>query len=514
MKDSCTVPLRKGSINVGNVTDVGNYSSQREVSNGLSRSRISGTSYPSSQGLIRRSLISVEGDPIYRKDMNGDNKRDDGKEIPIPEVTDISSYAEKYEEWEMNRKPSSLSFYLNLFIMLFQNANYYAVVPSGPTYVERLGGDDNFSGILLAVLAVTALISSIGWTFMLKFASFKTNMLMACALSLAGNLLTGLAASTGELYVLVLARVLTGLGVCQSLQSEWISRAVGENFIRKASQMLGTADAMGAPLGAAIAAASAPINEHVLELYFDKDTLPGWFVAFVYIFITVFVLFAWEDPEIAPKDPASDGAMDNTHPPISWTSGLALYIYAFPAASTCFALSVLEGSAPLVAKDEFDWGVLEVSIFLGVIGLVYLPISFIFNYLIDKMEDRKYLLFIHGVCLSGMIVLFKYPSSFTTYQYSIGALITFSSVAAGISAALALLSKVNPINDTIMFNTGTVFLVSTSYGRCLGSVYSTAFPNDPNQENIVMAGGTAVYVLSLLICVLTYKPLGRLLKKS
>ena len=126
----------------------------------------------------------------------------------------------------------------------------------------------------------------------------------------------------------------------------------------------------------------------MLGLYFDKDTLPGWFIAFVYIFITVFVIFAWDDPEIATKSSKAEATQEYQFRHISWTNGLMLYIYAFPAASTCFALSALEGASPLVAKDEFDCGVLEVNIFLGVIGLVHLPISLVFNYLIDRMEDK------------------------------------------------------------------------------------------------------------------------------
>eukprot|EP01135_Chromosphaera_perkinsii_P001188 Nk52_evm27s160 gene=Nk52_evmTU27s160 len=460
------------------------------------------------------STISSSGIKPFIEEQQPQQEEKEATVIALTSPSQSESYEEAIHEWENNRRPSDYVFYVNLGIFLIQMANYYVTIPSSPDLVEGLNGPDYFSGVLLAAMCVASFISSIYWPRLLRYASFKTNILASLLICTAGNLIYALSEYSGSIWVLFASRLVIGLGVCQSLQMEWFARSFGNNHIREASNKQGAVLAFGVAAGAVFAGVLSIGSFSIASLNFNSMTLPGWFMALMYMILFFFVLYRWEDPAKCPEKLDSNGSDQNAIPSkMNFQKGMTIYLYAFPVASTMFVMSAFEASSPLVTADEFNWGVTEVSIFLGVLGFLYVPLSLVFSKLIELIEDRRYILLLHGVCLAGVVLLFKYPggASFTFYQYGLGGLITFAGVEALVSAILAVVAKTNPINSSLMFNTGTIIIVSGSYGRVLGSLWGTAFPNSPNQENYVMAGVVAVYALSLTLSLLSYKSMGKAL---
>eukprot|EP01135_Chromosphaera_perkinsii_P001180 Nk52_evm19s160 gene=Nk52_evmTU19s160 len=211
----------------------------------------------------------------------------------------LLAYLPPCQEWFMHRRPGLASEYINLSISMMGVANFYSAIPSGPDYSQRLGAPTSFSGILLAIVPVVSIASNYAWNNLARIVgSFRKVFIAILITTIAANLVYALAATTESPYVLLLSKFLLGCAMNGSISIQWIALSFGREHVRAAISRFTTVVALGIALGAAVAGILSPFDAHLGPVYFDEDTLPGWFFAVVALVHLVIVLVGLDEPQM------------------------------------------------------------------------------------------------------------------------------------------------------------------------------------------------------------------------
>eukprot|EP01135_Chromosphaera_perkinsii_P007093 Nk52_evm2s689 gene=Nk52_evmTU2s689 len=437
-------------------------------------------------------------------------------------------------QWFLYRTPGKLSEWINLLSVTASLANFYCQIPSGAEYSERVGAPKSFSGILLAVVPITAILVNFLWNFLVDYTkSFRKVKALVLLLNIFANITFGMAATSNSKYVLLVSKILLGASGNSGLSLLWTTRSFGKEKVKPAVYNFSMSLAWGVVSGSIIAAILSPLKARLGPFYFDEDTLPGWFFALASIVLLLFVLCFFEEPQEEVKCAAFEmkkmdkegvketdcefcgvintssakgdeggkgGEQTNEtkgkHSKKRWWVKDLLKEYA-PSFALIFILtcnrttiSTFETSAPLVANAEFSWSVMNVCIYLGILGLFVIPSVLLSKKYMSSVSEHKTLIAALLANASGAIIMMKFsPNSFTPYQYSVGGLFVFVSLTFIYSSAQSLLIKVFPSKPIFggKVNISMISFITLQLGRALGAVYGSRFTEYSEQENFIMA---------------------------
>ncbi|KAK3132896.1 hypothetical protein QOZ80_6AG0529150 [Eleusine coracana subsp. coracana] len=436
-----------------------------------------------------------------------------------------------------------ISLVLNLVNTFLYMVNTYIIVPTADDYATSLGAAATVCGVIIGSMAVAQVFSSVYFSAWSNRSYFRP-LLFSSVVLLLGNVLYALAYDLDSLVILLLGRLLCGLGSARAVNRRYISDCVPPRIRMQASAAFVGASALGMACGPALAGL-LQTESKLYMLSINQDTLPGWVMAFGWLAYLVWLWISFKEPALDPdvkvfREGSSTGSStryveqeeeveqglaeqlllpkdeedeqgETGSPPASAlrpaSSVASAYRLLTPSVKVQlliyfmlkYAMEILVSESSVVTSYYFGWNTSTIAVFLAILGLTVLPVNAVVGtYISNMFEDRQILLASELVLLAGILLSFRLTgTTYSVAQYVCSALLTFVSAEVLEGVNLSLLSQV--MSSRLSRGTYNGGLLSTEAGT-LARVVADA--------TITLAGFlgqgallNATLLPSLLICV-------------
>ncbi|KAK3129677.1 hypothetical protein QOZ80_6BG0483180 [Eleusine coracana subsp. coracana] len=435
-----------------------------------------------------------------------------------------------------------ISLVLNLVNTFLYMVNTYIIVPTADDYATSLGAAATVCGVIIGSMAVAQVFSSVYFSAWSNRSYFRP-LLFSSVVLLLGNVLYALAYDLDSLVILLLGRLLCGLGSARAVNRRYISDCVPPRIRMQASAAFVSASALGMACGPALAGL-LQTESKLYMLTINQDTLPGWVMAFGWLAYLIWLWISFKEPALDPdvkvfregsstgsstryveQDeqeveqglaeqlllPKKDEEDETGSPPASAlrpaSSVASAYRLLTPSVKVQlliyfmlkYAMEILVSESSVVTSYYFGWNTSTIAVFLAILGLTVLPVNAVVGtYISNMFEDRQILLASELVLLAGILLSFRLTgTTYSVAQYVCSALLTFVSAEVLEGVNLSLLSQV--MSSRLSRGTYNGGLLSTEAGT-LARVVADA--------TITLAGFlgqgallNATLLPSLLICV-------------
>ncbi|WVZ65604.1 hypothetical protein U9M48_014936 [Paspalum notatum var. saurae] len=376
-----------------------------------------------------------------------------------------------------------ISLVLNLANTFLYMVNTYIIVPTADDYATSLGAAATVCGVIIGSMAVAQIFSSVYFSAWSNRSYFRP-LLFSSVVLLLGNVMYALAYDLDSLAILLIGRLLCGLGSARAVNRRYISDCVPPRIRMQASAAFVSASALGMACGPALAGL-LQTNFEVHALTINQDTLPGWVMAFGWLAYLIWLWISFREPALGPgvesfhegsstssstryleqgtleqglaeqlllpydDGQTGDGEKASTLRPAS--SAVSAYRLLTPSVKVQlliyfmlkYAMEILLSESSVVTSYYFGWNTSTVAVFLAVLGLTVLPVNAIVGtYISNMFEDRQILLASEVVLLLGVVLSFRVTGTYTAAQYVCSALLTFVSAEVLEGVNLSLLSQV------------------------------------------------------------------------
>ncbi|KAK3158724.1 hypothetical protein QOZ80_2AG0140790 [Eleusine coracana subsp. coracana] len=379
-----------------------------------------------------------------------------------------------------------LSLLLNLVNTFLYMVNTYIIVPTADDYSVSLGAAATVCGVIIGSMAVAQIFSSVYFSAWSNRSYFRP-LVFSSIMLFFGNLLYALAYDMSSLTVLIVGRLLCGLGSARAVNRRYISDCVPLKIRLQASAGFVSASALGMACGPALAGL-LQTKMKVYGLTFNQNTLPGWVMCVAWLAYLFWLWISFKEPGHIARENSSvssdsghrvsgnledglgqpllidakevqdqdgednddnDEDTEDSHKPA--TSIVDAYRLLTPSVKVQlliyfmlkFAMEILLSESSVVTTFYFKWTTSTVAIFLAVLGLTVLPVNIIVgSYVTNLFQDRQILVASEIMVLIGIVMSFCFTPHYSVPQYVSSALITFvfAEVLEGVN--LSLLSRV------------------------------------------------------------------------
>ncbi|WOL05709.1 hypothetical protein Cni_G14438 [Canna indica] len=461
---------------------------------------------------------------------------------------DVSCAAEGHAD---EQEYHFMSLILNLANTFLYMVNTYIIVPTADSYALSLGAAATVCGVIIGSMAVAQVFSSVYFSAWSNKSYFRP-LIFSSIMLLIGNTFYALAYDLNSIAVLLIGRLLCGLGSARAVNRRYISDCVPLKTRMKASAGFVSASALGMACGPALAG-FLQINFKIYGLTFDKNTLPGWLMVLAWL---IYLFWCWiffrEPTRVTQEDSHSEhpGMEDNE-------SGLTRHLltnskekhdedgdhdcddckktssmFHKPATSLVsayrlltlsvkvqlliyfmlkYAMEILLSESSVITTIYFSWSTSNVAIFLAVLGLTVLPVNAVIgSYITNMFEDRQILLVSEIILLIGIIFSFRVTGSYSVPQYVSSALVTFVSAEVLEGVNLSLLSRV--MSSRLARGTYNGGLLSTEAGTLArviadGTITLAGYFGEENLLNVTLLPSLLICVASIIATFFTYNTL-------
>ncbi|WOO80309.1 putative MFS-type transporterc [Vanrija pseudolonga] len=405
--------------------------------------------------------------------------------------------------------PPTQSLVIILLSSVLMQISSFIVVPSANEYAQLLGGTATFGGLVLGIPVVASLLSVLPM-MALDQGRYTRPLHVACGCTVVGMSLYGLAYYANWLYLILIGRLICGIGwtffmYCKRYCSD--PRIVG---VRRRTTLAGwqvLGQAVGFSFGPFMGGLMSKIN-HKSKI-FNGFTAPGWIIAAVWAVFWVAVCLCFVDVPKAtdapiPLQPVTPAAVDVEHSadasaapsatPSATASAAALVPPAPPkhrltpqqagvtftmcwfAMSCFFILGAWEANIPVYTASDAPSNPFHFSPFasgnlIALGGACALPFLLLNLYYARRMQDRHTLVLGTSIGLAGLVIAM---AIIATKKVNYGSFfIAWFLVALGFNMAttvtIALLSKQLPgeWNGRISL----IIQASIYVGRVAGAVW-------------------------------------------
>jgi len=447
-----------------------------------------------------------------------------------------------------------MSLMLNLVNTFLYMVNTYIIVPTADDYSVSLGAAPTVCGIIIGSMAVAQVFSSVYFSAWSNKSYFRP-LVFSSIMLFSGNLLYALAYDLNSLTVLLIGRILCGLGSARAVNRRYISDCVPLKTRLQASAGFVSASALGMACGPGLAG-FLQTKFTIYSLTFNQSTLPGWLMSISWLLYLVWLWFSFKEPEhfakaaasappsesshqesanleeglaqpllIGSEDRLDENSEDNddtadskkSHEPA--TSFVAAYKLLTPSVKVQlliyfmlkYAMEILLSESSVVTTYYFNWDTSAVAIFLAILGLTVLPVNAVVgSYVTNWFEDRQILLASEIMVLIGIIMSFRYTSHYSIPQYVSSALITFvfAEVLEGVN--LSLLSRV--MSSRLSRGTYNGGLLSTEAGTLArvvadATITGAGYLGTDMLLNVTLLPPLVISIVSIVATFCTYNTL-------
>ncbi|RCV19976.1 hypothetical protein SEVIR_4G018800v4 [Setaria viridis] len=404
-------------------------------------------------------------------------------------IVDEESPSTAGEEEIEDQKYHFMSLMLNLVNTFLYMVNTYIIVPTADDYSVSLGAASTVCGVVIGSMAVAQIFSSVYFSAWSNKSYFKPLIFSSIVLFL-GNVCYAIAYDMKSLTVLIIGRLLCGLGSARAVNRRYISDCVPARIRMQASAGFVSASALGMACGPALAG----LLQWKFKIYmvtFNQSTLPGWVMAVAWLLYLVWLSISFKEPNRATEvndatqnpasgqrvdigqlenglaqplltdaenkqngdedeeiDDSEEASEDSRKPATSIGSAYRLLTPSVKVQLLIYfmlkyAMEILLSESSVITNHYFSWNTSEVAIFLAILGLTVLPVNAVVGtYISNMFEDRQLLMVSQITLLVGIIFSFKVTSTYSIVQYVASALITFVSAEVLEGVNLSLLSSV------------------------------------------------------------------------
>lgn len=462
---------------------------------------------------------------------------------------------------------------LNLLSGFLYCMNYYIVEPSSTMYVNRLGAHDALSGTLIGMMPLAAFVSSIPYS-MWTNRSFRHPFLMSCTLLIIGNLTYSLADHYSKVWMALAGRFIAGLGAPKCIIRRYMADTTPVSLRTSVNAGFGMVVAAGSAMGPAMAVLLNRIEytwaaPYLGFIFFNGLTLPGYFMASLWVTFTVIVLLTFEEPcregleeQMAleqqggiPGSPTraseneelrtifSGELPDSEYEHMSslrspkrlavWHSEIRRFfsLVTFPVRiclgllfAKVFTIEALVSATSSLSKNRYRWKVQQVGTLGFLNGLLVIPFSMFIGRLSMSYQDHVLMKFlVSGGCF-GLFLLIdisdlvatptKYynkgnPLAVSPKRYIAGYFLSYLSIQSFEGVIGSTLSKVIPTalaSGTL--NSGLLATLIDTFGRACGDLFISAmgFLNIRQLINLLFIP-TFVIMLTCLVVIQRYRDL-------
>ncbi|KAK1741332.1 MFS transporter [Skeletonema marinoi] len=195
---------------------------------------------------------------------------------------------------------TSFSLVLNILSCFLYMMNYYIVGPSSVEYANALGAKDAMSGLIIGAMPWAALISAVLFSIWSN-KSYRSPLLASGVLLIAGNILYSSAYRQQSIVMALCGRFLTGLGGPRSMNRRYIADTTPLAYRTAANAAFGTATALGAAVGPAIAVLLDTFDFEVNlplygSFYFNGMTGPGYLMSVLWAIYLILTICMFREP--------------------------------------------------------------------------------------------------------------------------------------------------------------------------------------------------------------------------
>jgi MFS family permease len=231
-----------------------------------------------------------------------------GIPISIPETDeedDVASEASK-KQWG---GVDSISLAINLSSVLLYTVNYYIVAPNANNYAVLLGHDGAYGATLIGASSFAALFAAFVYSVWYIKLSFKSALIFSSMCPLLGNIMYSLAVSYHSMTMALMGRILCGFGSAEVVNRQLISACVSFERMTRASAFFVAAGAAGMSIGPLLGSIFDLLagRDHQVDVHlestpaggivYDHVTAPGFFMALLWFFQLIVLVFFFEEPE-------------------------------------------------------------------------------------------------------------------------------------------------------------------------------------------------------------------------
>lgn len=452
-----------------------------------------------------------------------------------------------------------MSLSLNLASTFLYMVNTYIIVPTADDYATSLGAAATMSGLIIGCMPIAQLVASVYLSAWSNRSYFRPLVFSTIVLVL-GNLVYAIAYNLDSLYVLLLGRLLCGLGSARAVNRRYITDCVPLKMRLRFSAYFVISSAMGMACGPALAGL-LEFNTSLLGLTLNENTLPGWVMSALWAFFLLWLWLSFKEPlhyqtnshssqvvnngsvehdtidsdltqplalsseakeetqdeESVQHNNASNRTYEMSHKPAN-SFFEACKLVTRPVKVTLlvyfmlkFATEMVISESNVVATYYFGWSTRSLAVYLALLGLTVLPVNIVVgNYISNMFEDRQLLIASEVLTCLGILASFKFSLNYTVVQYIIGGFVTFVSAEVLEGVNLSLLSKV--MSSRLARGTYNGGLLSTQAGTLARvsadlTITFVGYAGMKNLLNITLLPSLLIGIISMFATWYTYNSL-------
>ncbi|CAN1332404.1 SPX domain-containing membrane protein At4g22990, partial [Linum perenne] len=451
-----------------------------------------------------------------------------------------------------------MSLLLNLANTFLYMVNTYIIVPTADSYSLTLGAAATVCGVIIGSMAIAQIFSSLYFSAWSNRSYFRP-LVFSSIMLLVGNTMYALAYDLNSISILLIGRLFCGLGSARAVNRRYISDCVPLKFRMQASVGFVSASALGMASGPALACLFQT-NFKICNLTFNEATLPGWFMAFLWLLYLSWLWFSFREPptpvtnvrvvqQVNAAGPLWSDAMENgstqpllleseakyededddqeldggegdseaSHEPV--TSIVSAYQLLTPAVKVQlfvyfmlkYAMEILLAESSLITGYYFIWSTRSVAIFLACLGLTVLPVNVVVGHYISNIfEERQVLLASEIMVCIGILSSFHIIIPYSAAQYVSSALITFVSAEVLEGVNLSLLSRgMSSRLSKGTFNGGLLSTEAGTIARVIadGTITLSGYLEENMLLNVTLLPSLFICVSSIVATCVTYNSL-------
>lgn len=279
------------------------------------------------------------------------------------------------EEDEESKLPSRwhLAIASNQIFLIY--LYYSIVIPTAHDYSASLGAPTGFAGVLVGSTSVGAAVVAPLFRFLLK-RSYAMALLVQIGVMLIGSIIYALAGLANTWSLLLVGRVIGGLGGSWYPVMTYLSEAIGKKHRSNVTSIvLGVSRSLGYALGPVFAAALVYVDFHMGELTIDKRNNPGFFVALLCVgqLVAVSWSFPREGSKLMDKNKTNERRLPSTSEAASEDKSkrekvmhlLTLSWFVVAVFSCPLLICAWELSTTKLLQGAFNWSIQSSALLVG-----------------------------------------------------------------------------------------------------------------------------------------------------